>query len=470
VGDDDESVGESVENTGVENNDTISDDDDESVENTGVDNEDVSVENTGVQRPTECDRFAQAEEAGRAAALNNDNKPRTRSTAAQEFIHNIFDDMDPYSVFELMSGEDEEEMLSFVTAQMTAKAGLKYFGQDGADAIMVELEQLLYRKVMDGCKAGDLSKEQKKAALKYLMFLKQKRCGKIKGRGCANGRKQRLYKTKEESSSPTVSIEALFLTCMIDAMEDRYVVTCDIPGAFMHADIDELIHIKLEGELVDLLIRLDTTYKEFVTIEYGKHVIYTKINKALYVTMQASLLFWRKFKAFLTDLGYEENPYDYCVVNKMINGKQCTVCWYVDDVKASHVEESVVEDLISKMQEEYGKEAPLTVSRGKVLEYLGMKIDYSNTGKVVFSMRDYVKNLLEECPDELLKAGTATTPAANHISNINPNATKLGKEKAEIFHHLVAKLPYFSHSCAPPQCTNLFGRMMQELTLHHVTP
>jgi hypothetical protein len=37
-------------------------------------------------------------------------------------------------------------------------------------------------------------------------------------------------------------------------MEDCYIVTCDIPGAFMHADINELIHIKLEGELVDLLI------------------------------------------------------------------------------------------------------------------------------------------------------------------------------------------------------------------------
>jgi hypothetical protein len=250
VGNDDESVentgvgndDESVENTGVENNDTGSDDNDE------------SVENTGVHRPTEYERFTQAEEAGRTAALNNDSKHRTRSTAAQEFIHSMFEDMDPNSIFELMSGEDEEEMLSFVTAQMTAKAGLKYFGQDGADAIMVELEQLLYRKVMDRCKAGDLSKEQKKAALKYLMFLKPKRCGKIKGCGCANGRKQRLYKTKEESSSPTVSIEALFLTCMIDAMEDRYVVTCDIPGAFMHADIDELIHIKLEGELMDLLI------------------------------------------------------------------------------------------------------------------------------------------------------------------------------------------------------------------------
>jgi hypothetical protein len=121
---------ESVENTGVETND---DDDNESVENTGVEN----VENTGVQRPTEYEWFVQAEEAGRIAASNNDTKPRTRSTAVQEFIHSMFEDMDPNSIFEPMSGEDKEGMLSFVTAQMTAKAGLKYFGQDGADAIMV---------------------------------------------------------------------------------------------------------------------------------------------------------------------------------------------------------------------------------------------------------------------------------------------------------------------------------------------
>ena len=62
--------------------------------------------------------------------------------------------------------------------------------------------------------------EERKNALKYLMFLKEKRCGKIKARGCANGRKQHLYKTKEETSSPMISIESLFLTCVIDVMEN----------------------------------------------------------------------------------------------------------------------------------------------------------------------------------------------------------------------------------------------------------
>ena len=97
-----------------------------------------------------------------------------------------------------------------------------------------------------------LTREEKRSALKYLMFLKQKRCGRVKGRGCADGRKQRIYKTKEETSSPTISIESLFLTCIVDALEKRHVITCDIPGAFMQAEMDEVVHVKLDGELAEL--------------------------------------------------------------------------------------------------------------------------------------------------------------------------------------------------------------------------
>ena len=49
------------------------------------------------------------------------------------------------------------------------------------------------------------------------MFLKRKRSGKMKGRGCADGRSQRDYITKEESSSPTVSLYALMGSCVMDA-------------------------------------------------------------------------------------------------------------------------------------------------------------------------------------------------------------------------------------------------------------
>ena len=72
------------------------------------------------------------------------------------------------------------------------------------------------------------------------MFLKLK-SGEvtIKGRGCAGGRKQRDWLSKEDMSSPTVSIEGLVISCMIDTMEGREVATADIPGSFLQTDYDK---------------------------------------------------------------------------------------------------------------------------------------------------------------------------------------------------------------------------------------
>ena len=90
--------------------------------------------------------------------------------------------------------------------------------------------QLHDHDVMKPIHKNCLTTEQRREALAYLMFLKRKRCGKIKGRGCADSHKQRAYITKEDSTAPTVSTEAVFLTAVIDAMEGRNVVVLDVPG------------------------------------------------------------------------------------------------------------------------------------------------------------------------------------------------------------------------------------------------
>jgi hypothetical protein len=79
-------------------------------------------------------------------------------------------------------------------------------------------------------KPSDVTKSIRYEALNYLMFLKSKRCGKIKARGCADGRPQREYITKDESSSPTISIYALMTSCLMDAIEGRKVATCKLIG------------------------------------------------------------------------------------------------------------------------------------------------------------------------------------------------------------------------------------------------
>jgi len=89
------------------------------------------------------------------------------------------------------------------------------------------------------------------------MFLKEKHDGSIKVRGCADGYSQRDYMTKNETSSPTVSLEAMMLSCAIDAKEGRCVAVTDIPGDFLHADMDQDIHMLLEGTIAELIVKLD---------------------------------------------------------------------------------------------------------------------------------------------------------------------------------------------------------------------
>ena len=53
--------------------------------------------------------------------------------------------------------------------------------------------------------------------------------------------------------------------------------------------------------------------------------------------------------------GFEVNPYDPCVVNKMVDGKQLTISWHVDDLKASHMKSKVIDDFIKWITDTYGK-------------------------------------------------------------------------------------------------------------------
>ena len=85
----------------------------------------------------------------------------------------------------------------------------------------------------------------------------------MKGRGCADGRPQRDYITKEESSLPTVSLYALMGSCVMDALDDRKVITVDIPGAFLQGDWPQDEHpgyIMFEGIMIEMICEIDLSY------------------------------------------------------------------------------------------------------------------------------------------------------------------------------------------------------------------
>ncbi len=139
--------------------------------------------------------------------------------------------------------------------QMPAKEGIWLFGEDATAAIFKEFAQLHGKNVFHPEDAGKLTREQKWEALCMITLIKRKWSGRIKGRTCTDGRKQRQYIPKEETSSPTVTIKVLILLLLIDTYEGRDVMTADIVGAFLLVDMGDIVLIKFEGETMDIYYR-----------------------------------------------------------------------------------------------------------------------------------------------------------------------------------------------------------------------
>ena len=76
--------------------------------------------------------------------------------------------------------------------------------------------------------------------------------------------------------------------------------------------------------------------------------------------------------------------------------------------------EEALDEFIGMMENEFGQDTPLSISRGLVQQYLGMTLDFSEKGRVVVKMDDYVKTMLNDAPSSM--DGKAATPAAAHFS------------------------------------------------------
>jgi hypothetical protein len=98
-----------------------------------------------------------------------------------------------------------------------------------------------------------------------------------------------------------------------------------------------------------------------------------------------------KLSKKIVEWGFKINPYDSCVANKMVNGKQLTDAWNVDDLKFSHDDAKIVDGFIEQMETEFGKETPINKMRGKVHDYLGMVLDYSQNGMVSITMEHQMR-------------------------------------------------------------------------------
>ena len=112
---------------------------------------------------------------------------------------------------------------------------------------------------------------------------------------------------------------------------------------------------------------MNPTWQEFIVYGGNNRVptIYCEAIKVLLGTVDMAKLFYDNLCHLLVnELGFELSSYNTCVANKIINGKQCTIVWHVDNLNISHVNPEVVTQIISELENRFAQTIPLSISSG----------------------------------------------------------------------------------------------------------
>ena len=258
-----------------------------------------------------------------------------------------------------------------------------------------------------------------------------------------------FLKEGEHYYSPTVTLEGFITILMIAAFEGRKVVSFDVPGAFLQAELphDELVLLKLRGRFVDIMCEINPEHKPNVRYENGVKVLYMKVIRAIYGCIESALAWYDLFTNTLKSKGFELNPYDKCIANKMYNGKQCTIAWPVDDNVATHEDQEVIDEIKSIMVEHFGE---MKFVEGEEHTFLGMKITIKDK-KVMINMRDQINETIDKFEadtGEIVK-DSVKSPANHSLFLVDEGAKELDENKSDIFHSTTAKLLYIMKRARP---------------------
>lgn len=61
----------------------------------------------------------------------------------------------------------------------------------------------------------------------------------------------------EDAATPTAVMDSVMIVSAITAQDKRDIATLDLPGAFLYTLMDEKVKMFLEGELCELMYKVD---------------------------------------------------------------------------------------------------------------------------------------------------------------------------------------------------------------------
>ena len=153
--------------------------------------------------------------------------------------------------------------------------------------------------------------------------------------------------------------------------------------------------------------------------------------------LAAALLFCKKFKKDLEGIGFVVNPHDPCAANRMVEEKQQTIRFHVDDSKSSHVDPKVNDKSLEWLNEKHSQHGEAKATRGNIHDCLGMTFECGD-GEVKIHMIDCIKGMLQDFQNKLGKDTKSPNPAGADVFSGN-ESKKLNEKEKKLFHEMMAK-------------------------------
>ena len=153
------------------------------------------------------------------------------------------------------------------------------------------------------------------------------------------------------------------------------------------------------------------------------------------------------------------------MANGVVKKQQHTVRFHVDDVLSSHVTSEVNDSFAEWCQKKYGGLKDVECHRGRIHQFLGMELDFSNQGMCHVKQFGHVKDMITNYEVDIGNK-TAATPASNHLFD-KGEGRLLSDAERESFHSAVAKGLYISTRSRPniiPTISLLCGRVKEPNT------
>jgi len=380
---------------------------------------------------------------------DNDNIQYENNTDYASENMSMYDNVDVRTVFDekLIGYEDlHDEGYKFCFLSKI-KSALKDGGNLVEEAIKKEFKQLIDKSVWEYVRLSDLTNDGNEYNISprpiNSLLNVDKKCDangdflKWKARFCACGNNQNreLYDA-EDLSSPTMTLESVFIILAIAAQWNAVVVTADITGAYLESslDPDDVVYMFLSKDAVDELMKIDTMISKYV-MKDGRALV--RLLKALYGTIQAAKLWYKKLREIILNYGFTQHPNDQCVFLYKLDDIVMIVGFHVDDLLMICKSMKMIDNFVEYLLKCFTN---VTVHKGVQQTYLGMLITMEEDGVVSVSMEGYINNVIDEY-NVSIDLGVKD-PQQDNIFVIDENSPLLDEVRRRKYHKVVYMLVY----------------------------